>query len=334
MSQPTTARLRTALAVAVLALSSLASQPAEAADKLALRVNDARGGPGDLVAVVVRTYASRPIAQGQICIGARRQARGRSTANAVIGEAASTGSPFASLEKVEVFSARQDATFQVSFDGEDADVVFRSPSASINAVDGPLAVFHFRLSNSVREGEVYDLALDIADTFIVAGSGQRLEIEMKPGELEIREEDGNGGGGEQEDSIELGVTGGKVRRGKTARVRLTTRDAVALSSGRIALRYDPRIVAGKPWVRLDPRHGKATVLVNTDTPGLVLIDFQSPDRSFNRPPGELFEVRMAISRQAPRGRSPVTVDAGLSSLRDASGDVLDLEIQNGSLQIR
>jgi hypothetical protein len=327
------ARFRTALAVAVLALSVLAPQQAAADGKLTLRVNDARGGPGDLVAVVVRTYASRPIGQGQICIGARRQARGRSIASSVAGEAASAGSPFASLEKVEVFSARQDATFQVSFDGQEADVVFRSPSGSINAVDGPLAVFHFRLSNSVQEGEVYDLALDIEDSFIVAGSGQRLEIESKPGELEIREEDGNGGG-EEEDSIELGVTGGKVRRGKTARVRLATRDAVALSSGRIALRYDPKIIAGKPWVRIDPRYGKATVIVATDTPGLVIIDFQSPDKSFNRAPGELFEVRMAISRQAPRGRSPVTLDAGLSFLRDASGDALDLEIRNGSLLIR
>ena len=117
--------------------------------------------------------ASRPIAQGQICIGARRNVRGRSTANSVIGEAAETGSPFASLEKVEVFSARQDATFQVSFNGEEADVVFRSPSGSINAVDGPLAVFHFRLSNSVKEGEVYDLALDTRLRHR-AGSGQRL----------------------------------------------------------------------------------------------------------------------------------------------------------------
>ncbi len=332
MKHPAFSKCRTALAVAVLTLSALAPQQAEAAEKLTLRVNDARGGPGDLVSVVVRTYASRPIAQGQICIGARRAGRARSTANSVVGEAA-TGSPFASLERVEVFSARQDATFQVSFDGQDADVTFRSPTASINAVDGPLAVFHFRLSNSVKEGEVYDLALDIADTFIVAGSGQRLEIESKPGELEIREDDG-GGGGEEEDSVELGVTGGKVRRGKTARVKLSTRDAVPLSSGRIVLRYDPRIIAGKPWVRLDPRYGKATVIVATNTPGLVIIDFQSPDKSFNRAPGALFEVRMAISRQAPRGSTPVTVDAGLSSLRDASGDVLDLEIRNGSLVIR
>lgn len=328
------ARFRTALAVAALALSALASQPAAAADKLTLRVNDARGGPGDLVAVVVRTYASRPIGQGQICIGARRAGRTRAASTVgSVAEPAAAGSPFASLEKVEVFSARQDATFQVSFDGEEADVTFRSPSGSINAVDGPLAVFHFRLSNSVQEGEVYELALDVEDTFVIAGgSGQRLEIEPKPGELEIREDDG--GGGEEEDSVELGVTGGRVRRGKTARVQLATRDAVALSSGRIALRYDPKIVAGKPWVRIDPRYGKATVLVNTDSPGLVIIDFQSPDKSFNRAPGELFEVRMVISRQAPRGRTAVTVDPGLSFLRDASGDSLDLEIRNGSLLIR
>jgi hypothetical protein len=333
MKHPSFSRCRTALAVAVLALSTLAPQQAAAADKLTLRVNDARGGPGDLISVVVRTYASRPIGQGQICIGARRSTRTRAASTVGVAvEPAAGGGPFASLEKVEVFSARQDATFQFSFDGEEAEVTFRSPTGSINAVDGPLAVFHFRLSNAVQAGEVYEINLDIADSTIVDGSGQRLAIESKPGRLEIRE--GDNGGGEEEDSIALGVTGGKVRRGKTARVTLATRDAVPLSSGRIALRYDPTIIAGKPWVRIDPRYGKATVLVTTDTPGLVIIDFQSPDKSFNRTPGDLFEVRMVISRQAPRGRTPVAVDPGLSFLHDASGDALDLEIQNGSLVIR
>lgn len=321
---------RTALAVAALALSALASRPAAAADKLTLRVNDARGGPGDLVAVVVRTYASRPIAQGQICIGARRTTRTRAASTVGVAAPAVGGSLFAALEKVEVFSARQDAAFQFSFDGEEAEVTFRSPTGSINAADGPLAVFHFRLSNAVQPGEVYEIDLDVADSVIVAGSGQKIEIESKPGRLEIRGE----GGGEEEDSVELGVTGGKVRRGKTARVTLATRDSVALSSGRIALRYDPRIAAGKPWVRIDPRYGKATVLVSTDTPGLVVIDFQSPDRSFNGVPGDLFEVRMVISRQAPRGRTAVTVDPGLSFLEDAGGDGLELEIRNGSLVVR
>ena len=334
MSQPSTVSRRTALALALLALLALAPREASAADELTLRVNDARGGPGDLVAVVVRTYASRPIGQGQICIGTRRGGggRGRSTAAAttgLVGEAAES-TPFARLEKVEIFSAKQDATFQFSFDGQEADVTFRSPTGSINAVDGPLAVFHFRLSNSVKEGEVYEIDLDIADSLIVDGSGQRLAIESKPGELEIREEDGEG----EDDEIKLSATGGRVRRGKVARVKLGTQDRVGLSSGRIALRYDPKLAKGKPWVRIDPRYGKATVLVNADTPGLVIINFQSPDRSLNRVPGDLFEVRMVISRQAPRGRSPVTVDRGLTFLRDEEGDQLDLEIQNGVLIVR
>lgn len=331
MSQPSFVRRRTAFAVAVLALLCLAPQEAAASDTLTLRVNDARGGPGDLVAVVVRTYASRPIGQGQICIGTKRGRRGKATAAATsgaIGEAAES-TPFARLEKVEVFSAKQDATFQFSFDGQEADVIFRSPTGSINAVDGPLAVFHFRLSNSVKEGEVYEIDLDIADSLIVAGSGQRLAIESKPGELEIREDDDG-----EDDELKLAATGGRVRRGKVARVKLGTEDRIGLSSGRIALRYDPKLVKGKPWVRVDPRYGKATVLANTDAPGVVVINFQSPDRSFNQVPGDLFEVRMTISRQAPRGRSPVTIDRGLTFLRDEEGDQLDLEIQDGVLIVR
>ncbi len=329
MSHPSFVRRRTALAVAVLVLLCLAPQEAAASDKLTLRVNDARGGPGDLVAVVVRTYASRPIGQGQICIGTKRGRRGKATAAATVGETAAESAPFARLEKVEIFSANQDATFQFSFDGAEADVTFRSPTGSINAVDGPLAVFHFRLSNSVKPGEVYELALDVADTRIMDGSGQWLTLESKPGELEIREDDDGEG-----DEIKLAATGGRVRRGKVARVKLGTEDRIALSSGRIALRYDPKLAKGKPWVRVDPRYGKATVLVNTDTPGLVVINFQSPDRSLNRVPGDLFEVRMTISRQAPRGRSPVTIDRGLTFLRDEEGDQLDLEIQNGVLIVR
>lgn len=330
MNHPASLRLRTALGAAVLALFTLVPQEASAGDKLALRVNDARGGPGDLVAVVVRTYASRPIGQGQICIGARRSVRGRARAAATLGQATApaAASPFAKLEKVEVFSAKQDAVFQVSWNGEEADVTFRSPTGSINAVDGPLAVFHFRLSNAVKEGEVYDLDLDIADTFIVASSGERLQIEPKPGELEIRDD-----GGEDE-QIGLAATGGRVRAGKVARVTLSTEERIPLSSGRIALRYDPKVVSARPWVRIDPRYGKATVLVSTDTPGLVVISFQSPDRSFNRVPGDLFEVRMPISRKAPRGRSPLTIDPGLTFLRDEDGDPLDLEIRNGVLLIR
>jgi hypothetical protein len=333
MKHPASPRFRTALPAAVLALLGLLAlvpEPAAASDSLTLRVNDARGGPGDLVAVVVRTYASRPIGQGQLCIGARRRPpRGASTAALDLSPAAAADAPFVRLERAEVFSSKNDARFTVSFDEQEATLQFNSPSGSINAADGPLAVLYFRLSNSVTEGEVFEISVDVSESRLADGSGQRIEIESKSGRLEIREEDE----GEAED-LEVGVSAGKVKAGKVARAMIRTESPVSLASGRIALRYDPKLVAGRPWVRIDSRYGKATVVVNTDTPGLVTIVFQSPDKSLNRVPGDLFEIRFPTSRQAPRGRTALTLDRSLTFLRDSDGDILDLKLENGSLVVR
>lgn len=315
-------------AAAALTLLALVPEPASAAKTLTLRVNDARGGPGDLVAVVVRTYASRPIGQGQLCIGARkRPPRGASTA--FLETAAATDGPFVKLERAEVFSARSDARFSVTFDEQEATLKFNSPTGSINAADGPLAVLYFRLSNQVADRDVYEISVDVGESTLFDGSGQKIEIESKPGLLEIRD----GGQGEDEE-LEIEVSAGKVKAGKVAPVMISTGSPTALASGRIALRYDPKLVSGRPWVRIDPRHGKATVLVDTDTPGLVTIVFQSPDKSLNRVPGDLFEVRFPTSRQAPRGRTALTLDRSLTFARGSDGDLLDLQLTNGALVVR
>lgn len=319
---------RTFLAAAALALLALVPEPASAARTLTLRVNDARGGPGDLVAVVVRTYASRPIGQGQLCIGARkRPPRGRATA---LVSTAAVDAPFVKLERAEVFSARGDARFSVTFDEQEAMLRFNSPTGSINAVDGPLAVLYFRLSNQVADREVYEISVDVSESTLFDGSGEKIDIESKPGELEIRDDGGQG----EDDELEVEVSAGRVKAGKVARVMIGTESPVALASGRIALRYDPKLVSGRPWVRVDPRYGKATVVVSTDTPGLVTIVFQSPDKSLNRVPGDLFELRLPISRQAPRGRTALTLDRSLTFARDSDGDLLDLSLKNGSLVVR
>jgi hypothetical protein len=325
MRQPAVSR--GLFAAAALALLALAPQPASAAKTLTLRVNDARGGPGDLVAVVVRTYASRPIGQGQLCIGTRkRPPRGRSVAPV---STAAVASPFVKLERAEVFSARGDARFTVSFDAQEATLRFNSPTGSINAADGPLAVLYFRLSNQVTDREVYEISVDVGESTLLDGSGQRIAIESKPGQLEIRD----GGQGEDEE-LEIEVSAGKVKAGKTAPVTISTGSPVALASGRIALRYDPKLVAGRPTVRIDPRYGRATVLVDTDKPGLVSIVFQSPDKSFNRVPGDLFEIRLPVSRQAPRGRTALTLDRSLTFARNADGELLDLTLRDGALVVR
>jgi hypothetical protein len=327
MIHPISRGIRVAITAVALALLALVPEPASAANSLTLRVNDARGGPGDLVAVVVRTYASRPIGQGQLCIGARRTTRAASTA--LLATDLATDAPFVKLERAEVFSAKNDARFTVSFDAQEATLKFSSPTGSINASDGPLAVLYFRLSNAVVEGQVFEISVDVSESTLTDGSGQRIEIESKPGRLEIRDE----GQGEDEE-LELQVSAGRVKAGKVARVILKTESPVSLASGSIALRYDPKLVSGRPWVRIDSRYGKATVVVNTDTPGLVTIVFQSPDKSLNRVPGDLFEIRLPTSRQAPRGRTALTLDKSLTSLRDSDGDLLDLKLANGSLVVR
>lgn len=319
-------------AAAALALLALIPEPAAAGNSLTLRVNDARGGPGDLVAVVVRTYASRPIGQGQLCIGAkRRPPRGASTALLSIGAAATPAedSPFVKLERAEVFSARSDARFSVTFDAQEATLKFSSPTGSINAADGPLAVLYFRLSNEVTDGQVFEISVDVSESTLFDGSGQGIAIESKPGRLEIRD-DGQG----EDDELALAVSSGKVKAGKVARVMIGTGSPVALASGRVALRYDPKLVSGRPWVRVDPRYGKATVVVDTGKPGLLTIVFQSPDRSLNRVPGDLFEVRFPVSRQAPRGRTALTLDRGLTFAHGSDGDLLDLKLTNGTLTVR
>jgi hypothetical protein len=330
MRQPVSRGL---LAAAALALLALIPEPAAAAKTLTLRVNDARGGPGDLVAVVVRTYASRPIGQGQLCIGARkRPPRGAATTATAAVSTAAVDCPFVKLERAEVFSARGDARFSVTFDEQEATLRFNSPTGSINAADGPLAVLYFRLSSQVADREVYEISVDVSESTLFDGSGQGIAIESKPGELEIRE----GGQGEDEE-LEIAVSAGnagKVKAGKVAPVMISTGSPVALASGRIALRYDPKLVSGRPWVRIDPRYGKATVLVDTDTPGLVTIVFQSPDKSLNRVPGDLFEVRLPVSRQAPRGRTALTLDRSLTFARNADGELIDLTLRNGSLIVR
>ena len=333
MRHPASRGFRAAITTAALALLALIPEPAAAGNSLTLRVNDARGGPGDLVAVVVRTYASRPIGQGQLCIGAkRRPPRGASTA-LLSTEAAATpaeDSPFVKLERAEVFSARSDARFSVTFDAQEATLKFTSPTGSINAADGPLAVLYFRLSQAVTDGQVFEISVDVSESTLFDGSGQRIAIESKPGRLEIRD----GGGQGEDDELALAVSSGKVKAGKVARVMIGTGSPVALASGRIALRYDPKLVSGRPWVRVDPRYGKATVVVDTDKPGLLTIVFQSPDKSLNRVPGDLFDVRFPVSRQAPRGRTALTLDRSLTFARGGDGDLLDLKLTNGTLVVR
>lgn len=329
-------RLRILLVLAILLLGSLAvPQSASAAEALALRTNDAEGIPGGVVAVVVRTYASRAIGQGQILFrggGLRSKAieapkrRGRGGEGEGGGSGPSGPSPFVALESFVVFSARDDARSQGSFDAQKATLSFNSPSRTINAADGPLAIFYFRLADWVQPGQVYEIGVDPGTT-LVDDKGRRVQVEPRNGELEIV---ANTGGQE----LEVEPTG-VVKPGRMAIVGLETKVPEPLGSGRIGFRYDKSIARKPPFVRVDPRMGNVRFNADVSTPGLVLITFEATDGSFNRFPGAIFEVRIPTGKWVRRGtRAALTLDPALTFLVDGEGDVLDLELENGVLIFR
>lgn len=325
---------RTALVVAVLAFFSLGLQEASAADRLALRTNDAEGAPGGVVAVVIRTYASRPIGQGQICFRARRPPRrtaastANATANATISPAAATdpGNPFVRLERAVVFSANGDARFTSSYVNGEAELSFNSPSGTINAADGPLAVLYFRLADWVSPGQEFEMSVELDESVIFEKSGQRVAIEPRPGRLRIRH---------PSDDFELEVETVAVVPGRVARLGIETERNLALSSGRIALRYDPRIAAAPPRIRRDRRYGFFNMTVDNSTPGLLVVDFVSPGATLNRVPGKIFDIRLpTLASVRPGTRVELTLDENLTYLVDIRGRMLPLEIEDGELVFR
>ncbi len=300
----------------VVALGLVATV-AIAKDTLTLRVNDAIAEPGGLAAVVVRTYASRPAGQGQICIITRS---GRANA--------SRAAPFAELVDYRVFSKKGDAISAAAMEttgGEQVILIeFSSESASINRRDGPLAVLFFRLRDDVQPNRSFKIELDLEQTHLVGRDGERIRLEPRGGELEIRRP-GSPYLAEAEDD--------KIEPGERAEIGLGTFEPVGMAEGRIGLRFDPELVNGKIRVKMKKQHGKRRFRADRSEPGLVLVTFTSKDASFNSVPGELLAVSFKTPGRTPVGtRSRVWLDPALTLFVDAEGDVLPFELEDGTLE--
>jgi hypothetical protein len=302
-------RWRAAAAVALLAVALPA-----AAGALTLRVNDSRGEPGGLVAVVLRTYAPRPIGQGQICF----------RAHPPLAHAAGTG-PLATLEGWAVFSAGGDATGQATFDPLTQDLLleFSSPSASVNASDGPLAVAYFRLDGALTSGQEFVLDVDLADTVLMGQGGEVVPLAIQPGRLRVR---GPGA------PLGLDADGDTVAPGQVAALGASTEELAAIGEGQIGLRYDPAVMAGPPAVTIDPRYGAASFTVEEPQAGLLIVSFTSPDGSLGMVPGGFLAALFYTDRHTPVGtHAPVTLDPDLTFLRDAQGADLPLGLGSDEL---
>jgi hypothetical protein len=294
-------------------------------EALKLRVNDAVGRPGGPVAIVLRTYAARPIRQGQISVRVRR----RPTAQTLGLDLQALTQPVRPLTFVSavVYSTRRDSTTQASptsaVDSQAVNVQFASPSATVNAADGPLAVLRFRLDPAVTPGDQYTIEIDPAITSLIDAGGRPISLQPISAVLTVRA---------ASDPLSVEAEGDKIAPGATAALGVQTLEPFGVSSGRVTLRYRASVASGPPAVRLDPRYGNATFTVDRSKPGVLIVDFQSPDHTFNTVPGTIVAVDLPTRASVALGtRSAVMIDPAGTWLKSVKGRTLNLRFESGSL---
>ena len=291
--------------------------------QLALRVSDAVGQPGGVVAVVVRTYAARPIKQGQVCFRPRRAVTRivQQDPGALAGNAGDQ--PFAALLGALVFGPRGQVTYRATLQPLEAVVNFASPAAMVNRLDGPVAVLYLRLASTVQPGEVFTLDLDPADTFLTDAAGRPIPLLIKPGELRIRA---------RGDSIELQAAGARLAPGRPAALGIVTTQVRPFTKGQVGLRWDPAIQAAPPSVRMPARFGRATFTVDRATPGLLIVSFTSPDASLNTVAGKFIEVTLPTKGSVRHGaKVAVRIDPNLTYLQNGPDDLSPFTMKNGQI---
>lgn len=309
------------LLVAVLLVGALAiSVSAFGKEELTLRVNDSIGAPGGLAAVVVRTYASRPAGQGQICI----------ITGGLAKAAGGAGAPFAELVDAVVFSSKRDAQSVASIrplgQGQEIVLEFSSSSGSINRTDGPLGVLYFRLRDDLRPGQTFEISIDPANTILFDPAGNVIPTVPKAGELTVRAASA---------PYTVEAEGDKIAPGRTAELGIETYEPFAISSGQIGLLYDGSIQGGRAKVKMSRKYGTRRYSVDRTVPGMLLINFRSPKNDLNLVPGELISVFLPTSADVPLGtRSKVEIDPSLSYFVDPAGDLMPLEFEGKTVRFR
>lgn len=300
-------------------------------DTLTLRINPAIAVQGGVFTVVLRTYAPRPIRQGQVLVKVGRRGPTKSAFSSSLSEAAAAQpqKPIATLLSAVVYSVRGDSVTQTSLSfnplGQSTMVRFQSPSAGVNAADGPLAVLRFRLDPSVAPGQQLDLQIDPSVSSLIDGGGRTVVLDPRGGILTVRAPGS---------PFAVEAEGDQVEAGEVAELGVQTFEPFPVSGGRFTLRYDARLAGGPPVVRMDPRYGKATFTVDRSKPGRLVVNFQSPNKTLNTVPGTIVAVDLPIKAGAAVGtRSPVTLDPAQTWLLSVKGRRLPLKLEAGAIEI-
>ncbi|MFK8016787.1 MAG: hypothetical protein AB8G17_15245 [Gammaproteobacteria bacterium] len=291
----------------------LASMAAGADDhELLLRVQDAVGTPGGRAVIMLRTYSTRPVGDGTICVR--------------FDSAQTHVSPLSALTSAVVFGQSDDVVQSYNVVEQDGamvvDLKFSSASASVNRVDGPFAAFYFQVAEGAQIGQEMEVAIDPGVTWLRDEFGAPIPIELRSGELTIRAP-----------SAPLEVSA-EVHLpdivGQPVTLSLQTNEPFEIASGQIALRYSSRELTGEPVLRVDPRFGHVEVKLD-GIPGLALAKILDAGADFNNLPGNIISVDIAPNPAFTFSDDfvpSVSLDPALTHLFDREGNWIPIDIEN------
>ncbi len=306
------------LLMSMLGLGALAA--GAGTEPLTLRVEDGVVVPGQIAAVVIRTYSPRGLTQGQICLG------GGGGAPLVPG----TGPVLEELVGFEVFSPQEDAVVDADFDAQTGMTLltFQSPSAGVNETDGPMAVLFYRVSASATPGTSIEVAIDPGDTAVFDAQSSAVAIEPRSGTLDIEPSSA---------PLELTVESGAGSPGQTLDLAISTERSLPLDSGLLVITFGPGWLADDfPAgfeLLTDVRYGAVNVEWTVPSPGRLEISLSSPDHTFNRVPGDVLRLRWPIHPGAEVGSlHQLTLDPA-SFLVGSGGGSLELALESGFVEI-
>jgi hypothetical protein len=308
-----------ALAGALVCPAALSSQNPEPIEPLVIRVSDAWTTPGGQAAIVLRTYASRPVRRGKIVV--RRGA----------GLVAGVSAPIDSWDSAVLFNAAGESMpvdLVPTQDGLGIELDFLDNlSFEFNRADGVVAVLYATVSPGAVPGD-YPLLGDDAASELRDPEDDSVLLQLRPGELRIRSAAA---------PVELGSGDVEVHPGSGAEIEIGTGERFAIGSGTLVLTYDPAVLlpGSAPTVTTDVRHGLADLTIDTTTPGTIEIQIDSPDGSFNAEvPGDLLVVHLPTNPGVPLGTDSPLVFAAGSELFDPSQAPIDVFFEGGQIQFR
>ncbi len=294
-----------------LVFAGLLAQTAARADDhgLLLRVQDAVGTPGGRAVITLRTYSTRPVGQGTICM----------RFDPTLGQVP----PLSSLKGVKVFGQADDVVQSFTTSEQNGaliiDVEFASASASINTIDGPFAAFYFDVSPDAIVGQETDIEIDPGLTGLLDENGFPIPIELRGGELTIRD---------PAMPVEIAA---EAHVGDFPHLPVTlslqTNEPFAIGSGQVGIRYSSRELTGAHVLRSDPRFGRADIKMGGHA-GLAVFNIVATDHAFNELPGNILSIDVMANPAFAFGTEPdIFLDPALTHLFDREGRYIPVSME-------